>query len=141
MSLSVRRMHPWEVPFIWEFVVDDLQRAIDHNDGEADVEDLWRDLLMGSQSLWIVFDNSVFEITASFTTFIHNYPRKRVLFVALLAGKGMRQFMRLDSELIGYAKEHDCSEINSYVIPEVANLVERLDKNYKSTHRVIVRKI
>lgn len=141
MSSSARlcRIQPWEVPYIWEFVEKDLSRAIVHNNGESDMADLWRSLVTGSQTLWVVWDG--LEIQACFTAFVNDYEKKRVFFVCLLAGRGMREFVKLEPELAEYARSIGCQAIESFVIPRVAAMMQRVIPIYKNTHQIMVREL
>lgn len=141
MSSSARlcRIQPWEVPYIWEFVEKDLARAIVHNNNESDMADLWRSLVTGSHTLWVVWDG--LDIQACLTTFVCDYEKRRSLFICLLAGRGMKDFIKLEPELAEFAKSIGCQAIESLVIPRVAAMMQRVIPAYKNTHQKMVREL
>jgi len=103
------------------------------------MEDLWRALTMGANTLWVVWKD--LEIRCCFTTFAHNYEKKRVLFVGLLAGRNVREFVKLEDQLAEYARQSGCHSIESFVIPKVAALFMRLLPEYKNTHLILEKKL
>ncbi len=127
------------MPYYWELVESDLERAIVHNNGESDMADLWKALVTGQDTLWIVVDD--FEVKLCFTTFVHNYDKKRVLFLSLLAGRNVRQFIELEDQLADYARSIGCQSIESFVIPRVAALFQRVLPEYKNTHVILEKKL
>jgi len=143
MSSSVRlcRINPWEVPFAWEFVAPELERAIVHNGGESDMADLWKALVTGSHTLWIVFDDDSQDMLCCLTTFFHDYEKKRVLFISLLAGRNMARFVEAEPQMADFARSIGCTAISSFVIPRVAKLMQRIVPQYKNTHQIMVREI
>lgn len=143
MQSSVRliRVNPWEVPFWWEFVSGELGRALVHNNNETGLEDVWKQLVTGHHSLWVVYDETEASIRCVFTTFINDYPQKRTLFTTLLAGRGFREFSILEPELVQYAKDMGCGAIESFVIPGVSGIVQKALPEYKITHHVMVKEL
>jgi hypothetical protein len=138
-SARLCRISPWEIPYIWEYVAADLESALVHNGGEMDMVDLWRALTMGANTLWVVWDD--LEIKCCLTTYAHNYEKKRVLFVGLLAGRNVREFVKLEDQLVEYARQSGCHSIESFVIPKVAALFMRLLPEYKNTHLILEKKL
>jgi hypothetical protein len=143
MSSSARLIlvKPWEVPFWWDLVYADLERAIAHNKGESGMDDLWKSLVTGSHTLWVVYDPERFEIAISFTSFINDYPKRRAMFVVLLAGRGFKKYAELEPQLVEYAKSSGCTTIEAFVIPQVAGIVERALPEYKTTHNIMVKEL
>jgi len=143
MPSSVRlcRIAPWEVPEMWEFVAGELNRALIHNGGESDLSDLWRDLVTNKQTLWTVWDSDAAEIICCLTTYIHDYERLRVFFIALLAGKNAARFVELEDELFRFARESGCHEVRSFAIPRVAKHMQRLSPEFEVTHHILARKL
>ena len=138
-SVKLLQMTPADIPLIWEFVVDDLSRAVKENDGESGLDDLLRSLLSGQHILWLAWDG--LNILGCCTTFIHDYPKKRALFVSLLAGRNFREIAKLEDGIARHAMLSGCTEINTFVVPRVAALIERITNKYKTTHEVMVRKL
>lgn len=136
-SVKLIQIIPEDIPLIWEFVVSDLERAVRENGGEFGLDDLMRNLLGGQHILWVAW-NGV-EILGCCTTFIHDYPKKRVLFIGLMAGKNFREMARLEDELAEHGRIMECVEISAFVVPRVAALIERVTNKYKTTHEVMVR--
>jgi hypothetical protein len=127
---------------MWEFVCQDLHRAVVQNGGESNMDDLFNALITGQHSLWVAWDRDALEIRGVCTTFIHDYPRKRVFFIGLLAGRDLRLLMKcLEDQMCNHAREMGCTEIASMVIPRLAALIERVNNNYITTHEVMVRKL
>lgn len=141
MSSSVRlcRVNPWEVPFAWEFVAPELERAIVFCDGESAMADIWKSLITGQHTLWIVFDDDAQDMLCCLTTFVHDYDKKRSLFIHLLAGRNASRFIEAEPELVSFAKSIGCSTISSLVIPRVAKRMQRVAPQYKTTHLLMVR--
>lgn len=136
---SLVRIPPWEVPNYWELAAPELERAIPYNNGESGMDDVWRSLVTGSNTLWMVSENN--EPVCFFTTFIHDFEKKRVLFTSLLAGKGFDSFSRLEPQLCEYAIACRCKAIESFVIPSVSKIVARALPGFKITHHVMVKEL
>lgn len=103
------------------------------------MDDVWRSLVTGSNTLWMVSENN--QPVCFFTTFIHDFEKKRVLFTSLLAGKGFESFSRLEPQLCEYAIACGCKAIESFVIPSVSKIVARALPGFKITHHVMVKEL
>jgi hypothetical protein len=95
---------------IWPKVKNLLQKAIDLNSGELEVDDIKTFLLQGDMQLWVVADPKK-GIIAAGTTEIVIYPRQKRLRVVLLGAKKnhfrnwILKVWDKDSDLVKYAKD------------------------------------
>jgi len=140
-TLCLINIAPWGIPAWWELIAPELERAIAFNDGESTLEDEWRALVTGGRSCWIIYCEQRKDLRCVFTTYIHAFERKQVFFVALLSGKGFKEFSVLETELSQYAKSCGCHSIQSFVIQRVAEIVKNALPDFQSTHQVLVKKL
>lgn len=140
-SLCLINILPWGVPLWWELIAPELERSIAHNDGESTLEDEWRALVTANRTCWVVYCEARQELRCVFTSYIHAFERKQVFFVALLSGKGFKEFSAFEPMLCAYAKESGCQSIQSFVINKVAEIVKKSLPEFEITHQVMVKKL
>lgn len=140
-TLCLISISPWGIPLWWDLIAPELERSIAHNDGESTLEDEWRALVTGERSCWVVYCEARAELRCVFTSYIHSFERKQVLFVALLSGKGFKEFCVFEPMLSDFAKACGCSAIQSFVINRVAEIVKKSLPQFEITHQVMVKKL
>lgn len=140
-TLCLISISPWGIPLWWDLIAPELERSIAHNDGESTLEDEWTALVTGTRSCWVVYCEERSELRCVFTSFIHSFERKQVLFVALLSGKGFKEFSVFEPHLSDFARSCGCSAIQSFVINRVAEIVKKALPEFEITHQVMVKKL
>ena len=109
--MKLIQIKPESVDIIWPLVRDLLQKPIDQNLGEFDVEDVRKWLNDNYMHLWIIGDEE--EVLLAVTTEFVNYPRERRLRIVLVGGKTNNMdkwfdvFWDKDSAIHTFAKEND----------------------------------
>jgi len=121
-----------------------LQKAINLNRGEFNLEDVYNWLLSGYMHLWIGVteeDGIVLAATSEFC----QYPRKKSLKMPLVAaekntiGKWLDYCWRDDSEIIAFAKENNADTIESTGRKGWNKVLANF--NFKEYYTVLIREI
>lgn len=120
----------------WQVISDDIQRAVEHSNGELSLCSLYEKVKSGEMMLLIVSDTSG-EIYASCLIETRHFSTgKRVLNVTTLNGYSMGLWLDdLMDVLRKTAKEFECSEI--YAVGR-SGWVKQLKKyGFKPVHQVV----
>ena len=105
------QIKPESVDVIWPLVRDLLQKPVDQNLGEFDVEDVRKWLNDNYMHLWIIGDEE--EVLLAVTTEFVAYPRETRLRIVLAGGKKNNMdkwfdvFWDKDSVIHTFAKENN----------------------------------
>ena len=89
---SVSGISPEDVPKVWGRAKELIAKAEPFSDGEWKADDFFLPLVDGEMQLWIAVSNG--ELIMSAITEIAFHPRKKVLRVVAIGGKGLLE--RLD---------------------------------------------
>lgn len=111
--MKISAVLPDHIPAIWPMVEPMLQKALNENPGLYTTDDLKQDLLTGTQSLWIMYNQG--EIDAACTARIAQYPIGRVLCVEWLGGERMAAWLEEALEMLEvYAADMGCDRVEVY---------------------------
>ncbi len=78
------------VPMEWPRIYDLLKPAVDRSNGRWNMQAVLSILCTGGQQLWLVLENEI--PVGAMTTQIVEYPRKRLLAIHFLGGKGFDEW-------------------------------------------------
>lgn len=84
MSLSVKPVHPYDLPYIWPDCAPLIGRALKYTHNEHSLETIYESLLSENRALWVVGKNG--ELIAAVTTRIDIYPNSVKIGVIDFAG-------------------------------------------------------
>ena len=105
------KIQPQSIELIWPLVKDLVQKPIDFNLGEFNLEDVYNWLTNGYMHLWIIGNEE--EILVAVVTEIVTYPRETRLRIVLAGGKKNNMnrwfdiFWDKDSEIHKFAKKNN----------------------------------
>ena len=105
------KIQPQSIELIWPLVKDLIQKPIDFNLGEFNLEDVYNWLTSGYMHLWIIGNKE--EILVAVVTEIVTYPRQTRLRIVLAGGKKNNMnrwfdiFWDKDSEIHKFAKKNN----------------------------------
>tara|TARA_R100000008_G_scaffold45173_1_gene26494 strand:- start:857 stop:1384 length:528 start_codon:yes stop_codon:yes gene_type:complete len=111
-SSDVFLLKPEEVEDFWPLVVDHLQKAVPHSEGEVLPEDMLPSLVMGDMQLWFAVEEK--KITAAMVTQIIPYPRKKILRILSIGGEGFSRWYKHMPKVEMFAKTVGCSGIEAW---------------------------
>jgi len=106
---------------IWDQVSPLLQKAIDRNRGEFNLEDVRRLIEAHLCTLWCV-ESPKGGIVAAVVVEVVNYARFRVMRLLLLGGEESGSWKDLWAGLEHYAKYQQCAHIEAYTRPGMERL-------------------
>ena len=110
MFVSAVNLH--NIPTVWPFCVGHVADALEHADGEMEIEDVLRYVLGGNWILWTVVDDH--KIIASAVTEVVEYPRLRALRVITLGGRNMKKWLpEILTVWEQHAKEIGCHRLEA----------------------------
>ena len=105
------KIQPQSIELIWPLVKDLIQKPIDFNLGEFNLEDVYNWLTNGYMHLWIIGNEE--EILVAVVTEFVTYPRETRLRIVLAGGKKNNMnrwfdiFWDKDSEIHKFAKKNN----------------------------------
>ena len=105
------KIQPQSIELIWPLVRDLIQKPIDFNLGEFNLEDVYNWLTSGYMHLWIIGNET--EMLVAVVTEIVTYPRENALRIVLAGGKKNNMnrwfdiFWDKDSEIHKFAKKNN----------------------------------
>lgn len=76
-----------DVTSVFPSVEQFIKQAIEHANGETNIQGVFRQLLAGQKQLWVIAQNYV--ATAAAITEVTNYPTMRVVRIVFLGGDGL----------------------------------------------------
>ena len=98
---------------VWGTVADIISPAVVMSEGRYLVEDVRLCILKCEMQLWIAFNDNR-EINGCVITRISEYPSRRLLYVAFIAGKKVRSWAGPMIETVTrWAEDNQCSGIES----------------------------
>jgi len=83
--MKIIKVEPQSVNILWPLVKDLVQKPVDQNLGEFNLEDVYNWLTSGYMHLWIIGDEK--EIVVAVVTEFVEYPREKRLRIVLAGGK------------------------------------------------------
>lgn len=127
------------IPAVWHAVSQELQSVLDgHSNGEAQVEDVYWQLMNSRSHLWIVV-NSESVLIGWVITHIDVYPRKKRLVLDYIYGVGLDDWISYLGFVEMFAAEQGCTEMEAWVRP---GLVKKLEKQgFRKCYDVCLRPI
>lgn len=105
------KIQPQSIELIWPLVKDLIQKPVNQNLGEFNIEDVYVWLVSGYMHLWIIGDEK--EIVVAVVTEFVEYPREKRLRIVLAGGKKNNMdkwfdiFWDKDSEIHKFAKRNN----------------------------------
>ena len=98
------------VPNIWNEAYKVLKPALDRVKHRLDAVDVYTELCMGEQSLWVMVVPDTMEVKAYATVKIFDEPKARVLTIWSIAGADMDLWTKEAMRVIhDYAKDMGCT--------------------------------
>lgn len=124
---------------LWPQVVDHIDSALKHSNGEYLSNDIL-DLIISRQiHLWCVVDGK--EIVAAYTTQLRIYPQLKTLLVLTIGGSGLFKWGRLvEDSLYQFAKLQNCSILEVYGRKGWGRLLAR-QADFKQQYIVLTKEI
>ena len=126
---------PDQVASIWAYVLPHIEAAVEHSEGELLPEDVFTNLCMGDMQLWVVVKDT--KIQATVITQIIDYPRKNILRVLCLGGRGLKQWYHLFYQIEDFAKSNNCSAIEAWA----RKGFEKMLPDWKSSYQVLTKEL
>lgn len=105
------KIQPKSIELLWPLVKDLIQKPVNQNLGEFNIEDVYVWLVSGYMHLWIIGDEE--EIVVAVVTEFVEYPREKRLRIVLAGGKKNNMdkwfdiFWDKDSKIHKFAKRNN----------------------------------
>jgi hypothetical protein len=137
-NCKVLLVSPSDISVVWDDVVEFIDLALKHSEGELISDDLILPLNNGEQNLWVALEEG--EIIAAMITEIIPHPRKRVLRVITIGAKdghGMDKWYDFLPAVEGFALNNECSSLEAWTRKGMARKL----KDWKHTYMVITKEL
>jgi hypothetical protein len=109
-DIEVVAIPPSNIPNMWAEASKVLKPAIDRLKARMDAVDIYTELCMGEQSLWVMFVPDTMDVKAYATVKVYDEPKARVLSIFALAGTDMDVWTDEAMQVIhNYAKDMGCT--------------------------------
>ena len=132
-SCKVALVEAEDVDMVWGDVPPLIEKALLHAEGELIPDDIKKHLTSGDLRLWVAFKDK--DIIASMVTEIIKYPRKKIVRIITLAGKGMDMWYDFLPMLEGYAMRNGCSSLEAWARK---GMTKKL-KDWKHSYDIITK--
>jgi len=110
--LTLRRIEQQHVIETLSFIAAYIERALEHDHGEMDVDTVIERLVTGEFDLWIAFDPDTKSVAGAVTTSFIKYPLKWSLELITMSVDAPREdWQPLIEELETWAAIHGCCDI------------------------------
>jgi len=126
---------PDQVSSVWAYVLPHIEAAVKHSEGELQPEDVFPNLCMGDMQLWVVVNDT--KLQATVITQIIDYPRKTILRVLCLGGRGLKEWYHLFYQIEDFAKSNNCSAIEAWA----RKGFEKMLPDWKSSYQVLTKEL
>ena len=81
-----------QLPYVWPQILPMIEKGLSHGQGDTyDSDTIYRDILEGKSSLWVVHEGEDVQAGVVFTVITH--PKAKKVFVEILAGKNMESWV------------------------------------------------
>ena len=137
-SITVTDVKAEDVDILWPKVKDYLQRAIDKNQGEFNLDDVHNDLISENARLWIAY-NEEGELLASAICEIQVLPRQKVCFIKLLGGEDFSSWSHTINAIEEWALDNGAERVTAYARKGFRKLMKAYD--YEEVYTVISRRL
>ena len=104
-----------ELPQHWSVVAPMLQRALSKSQGDLRLEDLYTKIFERDMQLWGWLIEG--EITACCVTQVLTFPGNKICSIPFIAGCGMKDWIHVEPQLVAWAKEQGCNQLEGYCRP------------------------
>ena len=111
-NCKIALVSPDRIPYIWDTVHRHLELMTPHSEGELEPEDFYEALTNAEMQLWIALDDG--DIIASMVSQIIPYPRKQILRIIAIAGKGVEQWMQFLPMVEDWALSVGCTSLECW---------------------------
>lgn len=112
-AITVTDVNIRDIDTLWPLVKDLLQRAIDRNQGEFTLEDIYDSLVLGTMTLWIAYDKDR-KIQASAVCEMRRFSQRLICYIILLSGEGFEDWHWAINAIEEWARENGADAIAAY---------------------------
>ena len=103
------------IPILWEQVAPMIQNALDHSEGEYELQDIYSLLMYHKMQLWVVANET--EIQACMVTEFRAFPRKKVCYIVLASGESVTDWTHCFGDIEQWAFEEGAELLQAYGRP------------------------
>ena len=122
------------VEAIWEKAKPHLEKALEHSDGEFEINDVLKFLLDRAMQLWVLYDTSTHDVVMAGCTEIVVYPNKKICRVVLMGGLSMNLWQSQTTAFEEWAREQGCTQMETLARKGLAKKLTKLD--YRQVYQV-----
>lgn len=101
-----------QISKVWPIVEPMLAIAAERSDGDFTTDVVYQNLIFGHMQLFVWQVNE--KISAACVTEIYSRRCKKVCSMPLIGGTDMKFWLKAEDELVKYAKEQGCSQLEGY---------------------------
>lgn len=131
-----------QLHLIWGEVKPFLEEALLKGGEGYTLDDVYLLLRNREGQLWVVYEKESLRVRACAVTIIKVYPLKRVCFIWLVAGEGLKEFLLFHRMIEEWAMEHKCSEVEGVGRPGWEKVARGLGyKRARVTYRKMLAKL
>lgn len=127
------------VQAIWNKAKPHLERALEHSDGEFEIDDVLKFLLDRTMQLWVLYDISTHDVVMAGCTEIVVHPNKKICRVVLIGGLSMDLWQAQTLVFEDWAREQGCVQMETLARKGLAKKLTELD--YKQIYQVCRKEI
>ena len=123
----------------WTTISNLLQQAVDHNCGEAALEDYLRKILNDQAQCWVVIEGT--EIIGAGVTEVLTYSKQKILHIFLFAGINFEEQALVFPIVERFAKECGCVAIEQWGRKGWAKVLPKHVPGFKEVYTVMRKEL
>jgi hypothetical protein len=101
------------LPKYWHMLAPLIDRAVQSTECDYDIDDVYKRALTKECQVWAWIEEN--EVCACFVTEIIIRPKRKILTVPLIGGRGLKAWRNgVDETLGAYGKSHGCEYMEGY---------------------------
>lgn len=139
-DIGVTRIGRVDLHRVWKRLEPFVEKALSFADGQMNSADVRDRVLRDEAQIWLVCEMKEEKLLGVATTEVVKYPRKSVLRVMTLHGKGLGKWGKhLDEALCEFAREHKLTEIEALGRPGLGKLLQQF--GYRPAYIAMSKKV
>ena len=125
---------------VYPIVKDSIEKALQYSGNHFNGNDILESLVAGDMQLWVLWNEKKKQnYQGCGVTKILQRTNTKVLNIFIVTGRNRKQWQDKISVLEDYAKQQECSHIETYARPGWSRILKK--KNYKTTHYILEKKL
>lgn len=113
-TIKITDVNTRDIGMVWGSVNVLLQHAVDKNQGEFNLDDIYVSLLQGHMRLWLAYKERTGEVKSAAVCELRRFPLRNICYIILLAGDGFGEWSWAINSIEEWALDNGADAIAAY---------------------------